>query len=271
MYGLRLTLRASAALTFRVMPSGMLDIITYPFVPPTTFSGWLRRVWMLARGLDLPETAVKNAPYYVLPPELLSMGAYPARPSHVHKTKRKGVKDFANTNLSRLASSKNDKTLPEIQLHSWEYLTADALHGYLLSENEALLGDLRSALLDGAESVPWGCKLGKEGFAFLEAVDDVQLLRRRQGEFEARTLIPLDMLVSHAPPVDFAVYNVYRHVWANGTDQHDLAAPSNVLGYDLLPMGYAPASGPLHLSGTWWTADTWQIPHGLDASLRGQR
>ena len=69
MWMLKLVLKPTSGLTFRRIPSSILHISTYPFLPPTTMSGFLRRLKMLEAG-HLPETAVKDPDYYALPPQL---------------------------------------------------------------------------------------------------------------------------------------------------------------------------------------------------------
>ncbi len=266
MYGLYLGLRASAALTFRVLPSGILDIISYPFVPPTTLSGWLRRVWMLAEGHDLPNTsAKKDAPFYVLPRNIISLGAYPDVPSHIHKTKRKGVKNFSDTSFTRLIFDK--KTGPTFQLHTWEYLTTDKLNAYLIAETDETLIHLRGALTNEQESTPWGCKLGKEGFAFLDDVGEVEKLEQTQQKQQPKTLLPLDVVITQDNPIDFAVHNVHRFAWRDGDTE--LIEPSPVKGYDIQPLALANLYNGTELEANWWQGEHLSFPVGLESILAG--
>src|SRR5262245_18293599 len=104
MHLLTVDIQPTAALTFRILPGSILDICTYPFVPPTTLSGFLRRLTMLAAGIDVPGTAVDDAPYSVLPPALITLGAYPfpGQRGIVHRTHRTGMKDFTDTTFTRI-------------------------------------------------------------------------------------------------------------------------------------------------------------------------
>lgn len=263
MYGLRLTLRASAALTMRVLPSGILDIISYPFVPPTTLSGWLRRVWMLAEGLDLPETtASKDAPFYVLPPSVVSLGAYPKKPSYIHKTKRKGTKHFRDTSFTRLIFDK--KTAPLFQLHTWEYLTTDQLEGFVVSKDKKPLERLHAALQEHDEALPWGCKLGKEGFAYVHDVSKVQVLEAREDTLAPTTLLSINTVVSQSDHLDFAIHNIYRFAWQKDASDEDLQTPSPVQGYDILPLALA-SHGNVNTS--WWCGEDMHFPQGLETTL----
>ena len=69
MWMLKLEIKPTSGLTFRRMPSSILHISTYPFLPPTTMSGFLRRLKLLEAG-HFPETAVKDPDYYTLPSQL---------------------------------------------------------------------------------------------------------------------------------------------------------------------------------------------------------
>jgi hypothetical protein len=78
MHALALWIRPTSALTFRVLPGSIRDIATYPFVPPTTLSGWLRRLFWAREGLLPPDWKEGNAPrFYVLPRRYVPLGAYP--------------------------------------------------------------------------------------------------------------------------------------------------------------------------------------------------
>ena len=169
LYGVTLTIRPTGGLTFRRMPSAILHISTYPFVPPSTMSGWLRRLYFMANGL-YPETTVKNPAYYVMPPEFHVLGAYPVplendlKGYHIHTTKRHGVRAFNHDAFSRITGS---RTKHEVyQLHTWEYLFADYFQGIVLHDNPEALENMKTL-------VNHGCKCGKEGFAYLDTVSDV--------------------------------------------------------------------------------------------------
>ena len=63
-------------LTFRRMPSAILHISTFPFIPPSTLSGWLRRLYLMQIEIYL-DTLVDQPDYYVMPREFHVLGAYP--------------------------------------------------------------------------------------------------------------------------------------------------------------------------------------------------
>jgi hypothetical protein len=208
MYLMIFNIKPTAGLTFRVLPGSILDITTYAFVPPTTLSGFLRRLAMMHAGFDFPNTGPNdpNTPFYVLPRELIPLGAYPigacSRP--VHRTYRKGPRDFRHTAFSDIYRKANKHE--NIQLHTWEYLLADELIGYVISENEKELARLM-------EIVGYGSKMGKEGYAFVESASGPFPLQRAELKAVPSTLIPADDLFEKNPRVPADIFTLYSFVW----------------------------------------------------------
>lgn len=217
MYGLRFDLRATGALTFRVLPGSILDIASYPFVPPSTLSGFLYRLWRYAtsttrpEGPDFLETGL-NPFFYYLPKPLISLGAYPLRQKPIlHRTKRHGTKDF--TSRSRSALVTDEMEAP--QLHSWEYLLEERFVGYILCKEKEPLELLATPFRSEGQTLPFGGKLGKEGYAYIEYISPVLSLASVQEKAEPRTLIPLEEALKGVAlgELDFSVYTVYKPVW----------------------------------------------------------
>lgn len=129
MYCVELTIQPTAALTFRMLPGSILNIATYPFVPPTSLSGYLRRLSIMSNGGEIPGTKVKNPSTYLLPPRYITLGAYStnSRWSGIHRTYRKGMDRFTHDAFSSIYREKNSKE--NIQLHTWEYLITEELMG----------------------------------------------------------------------------------------------------------------------------------------------
>ena len=209
MYCIKFIITPTAVMTFRILPGSILNIATYPFVPPTTLSGFLRRLIMLSAGLELPETNINkdNPPFYALPRHIVSLGAYPVQKvfSGVHRTYRKGMRDFNHDFFSRLYIEK-DKA--NFQLHTWEYLIAEELVGYVVSES---LSDLEhfQKLKD------YGCKIGKEGFAIVKQVSAAIELQRETIEGIPATIVPTeDLLQSNTFAGGCDIYNLYRYNWS---------------------------------------------------------
>jgi hypothetical protein len=263
MYLLTLNIRPTAALTFRILPGSILDITTYPFVPPTTLSGFLRRLAMLAAGIDVPGTAVDDAPYYVLPPSLIALGAYPlpGLRGMVHRTHRKGVKDFTDTSFTRLRAA--GKEQPTFQLHTWEYLITDRLRGYVLSEDFLLLDSLR--VVQG-----YGCKLGKEGFAYIETVIGPVKMEKVEQSVPPATIVPAASVIDAAPECPFDLYTLHTFVWKEGelAPRPDSNQRSPVRGYKPFSAALCPEERAIPLS-YFSTGDTF-IPTDLLAVLRGE-
>ena len=203
MWMLKLVVKPTSGLTFRRMPSSILHISTYPFLPPTTMSGFLRRLKLLETG-HLPETTVKDPDYYTLPPQLCTLGAYPKPNQYrIHTAKRQGIRSFKHNAFSRIVRHQSTKEV--YQLHTWEYLFAEELIGYVVSEDEELLGQLRSV-------ENFGCKIGKEGYAFVDQISGPTQLVLEQKRAKPDTLLPGVVLVG----VSCEAFPLYRYAW--GTD-----------------------------------------------------
>lgn len=257
MYGLRLTLRPTGALTFRILPGSILDITTYPFVPPSTLSGWLYRVWRFAKTSANPEfleTGLKNSPYYYLPRSLISLGAYLPEIPSIHRTRRHGTKGFSSTSRSALVT--DDMEAP--QLHTWSYLFAERLEGYVVSSDLGLLQTLVEPLREDGETLPLGCKLGKEGFAYLENISEPLELTATESEQTPQIwpLLPLEDAV--LGQIDFDLFSVYKPVWKSG--RGGWMEPSMVEGFTPLPLAL-PQRGTLKTD--WLIADAICIPKRL--------
>ena len=221
MWMLKLVIKPTSGLTFRRMPSSILHISTYPFLPPTTMSGFLRRLKMLEAGY-LPETAVKNPDYYALPPQLCTLGAYPKLNEHrIHTTKRQGIRSFNHNAFSRIVRHQSTKEV--YQLHTWEYLFAEQLIGYVVSEDEKLLSQLRTV-------ENFGCKIGKEGYAFVDSIYGPAQLMLKQKRAKPDTLLPGIALIG----VPCKAFPLYRYAWENGTTEDlnlEHSEPSTIEGF----------------------------------------
>lgn len=261
MYGLELIIRPTGGLTFRRMPSAILHISTYPFLPPTTMSGWLRRLMILAGDGDYPNTAVKNPDYLALPPDYYVLGAYPM-PFHrgqIHTTKRHGpMFQSKHAVFSRLHRRKADEGNNEkLQLHTWEYLLVDQLRGFVLHENRVPLEDFH-------QLVNYGCKIGKEGFAYLENTTEVKVLRRERVVAQPATLLPGTDMIGRQGTL-FPLYRYqYRSVLAldSGPAQPD---PSPIEGF--VPLWVGRTDEEIELD--YWTDGVVYIPASFVEALYG--
>lgn len=215
MYCLEFTIQPTAAMTFRILPGSILNIATYPFVPPTTLSGFLRRLAMMSVELDIPQTCVnnENPPVYALPSRYLALGAYPSpqTSSGVHRTYRKGMREFNHDSFSRLYL---DEDKANFQLHTWEYLIVDELVGYVVAESPQGLEHFQQ-LKD------YGCKIGKEGFAVVTGVSELIELERKTVAAHPSTILPMEALLQSGQFVEGCdIYNLYRYAWADTAESH---------------------------------------------------
>ncbi|MEH2388465.1 MAG: hypothetical protein V7K14_22380 [Nostoc sp.] len=219
MYCLKFTIQPTAAMTFRILPGSILNIATYPFVPPTTLSGFLRRLGMMSVELEIPETRVnnENPPIYALPPSYIALGAYPVpgKWSGIHRTYRKGTFSFNHDAFSSIYREKkkedDKKKKEEIQLHTWEYLIAEELVGYVISESKAGLEYFHK--LEG-----YGCKLGKEGYAVVKEVSELIEMERQIIAANPSTIVPMeDLLQTNHLIKGCDIYNLYRYNWSANT------------------------------------------------------
>jgi hypothetical protein len=253
MYGISLDIRPTGGLTFRRMPSAILHISTYPFLPPTTMSGWLRRLLMLSAG-HYPETKVKNPDFFVLPPAYYVLGAYsvpdPQCSYQVHATHRQGIRAFSHNAFSRIVRYAHSKEV--YQLHTWEYLMVDLLRGYVLHEDIQALELLR-------QIANYGCKLGKEGYAYLENVSEVRLFEQVRTRGKPVTLVPALDLIGHPS----TIYTLYRYQFKRAENMDgDLCepTPSAIEGFVPVRAGW-PAEDSLELC--YWTDGQVYLPVSL--------
>lgn len=248
MLGVRVTIQPTAGLTFRRLPSSILHIATYPFLPPTTMSGFLRRLAVMQQAdlafdvTMLVKHQEMNREIYVLPRDLVAVGAYPEPHGawRIHTTKRQGIRSFKHDAFSRIYRTAAQKEV--YQLHDWDYLMCEQLTGYILSENEARLAEL-------AEMHNRGCKLGKEGFAFVAEVSEPRELRLERTTAMPTTVSTGNQLVG----IPCEAFPLYRYAWADGgTDSLSAPTPSPVTGFVPFMAGLpaAPLTADYYTDGT---------------------
>lgn len=242
MYCVELTLRPTAALTFRVIPGSILNIATYPFIPPTSLSGFLRRLMMMSAGHSLPETKInRNKPHtYLLPKQYIPLGAYLRKDkdsySGIHRTYRKGMREFTHDDFSKIYTAGK----ANFQLHTWEYLITGELTGYVACES-------KESLIHIQKVVDYGCNIGKEGFVFVSEVSDIIELERSTVAAYPSTLTPMDALVqSGGFHGGCDIYNLHRYNWLPEASQQTGAvgllddSPTPVEGFVPFVAAYFP-------------------------------
>lgn len=199
---------------------------------------------MMSAGRSIPETRInkKNPPTYLLPKSYIALGAYLRRSgsnySGIHRTYRKGMREFTHDDFSKIYSGKTKN----LQLHTWEYLVADELVGYVVSESKEALTHIQ-----GVES--YGCNIGKEGYVVVSEVSKIFELQRESVQAYPSTLTPMDSLVqSHSTIGGCDIYNLYRYNWlpeaTQQTDDIGLLddSPTPVDGFVPFVAAYFPAA-----------------------------
>lgn len=256
MFAVRIVLRPTGALTFRRVPFSTIEMLSYPFVPPTALSGYLDRLLRLVCGEMLPEEGdeqdagkhFKQSPFYALPQHYHVLGALAQPFASIRATTRQGIRDFDHASFSRL---QRDKDKNYYQLYQWEYLLTDHLIGYVLhEENDAL-----EALVP---LVNYGSKLGKEGWAYIERVDGPFPLEIRRAKARPASLVPATDAFGGASQM----YPLYRYAWRqHETHKHALAdGPAPIDGY--LPFLAALVRDPIEMDYYHGEGDVW-IPVSL--------
>jgi hypothetical protein len=271
MYCVELKLQPTAALTFRMLPGSILNIATYPFIPPTSLSGFLRRLGMLSAGNGIPETKInkEKPPTYLLPYRYVALGAYPSleKLSGVHRTYRKGMKSFGHDDFSRLYL---DGSKANFQLHTWEYLIAEEIVGYVACESADGLRHIQ-------DMEAYGCDIGKEGYAVVTEVSEIIELEQQTVAAYPSTIVPADALLqSNQAFAGFDIYNLHRYQWLKNADhQTDQAG---LLGDQPTPVdGFIPFVGAYFSSQQgqspmldYYTNGEIHIPSALVNLLKGE-
>ena len=195
---------------------------------------------MLSVGLELPETRINkdNPPTYALPPRYLALGAYPTKESWcgVHRTYRKGMREFNHDSFSKIYQ---EKDRANFQLHTWEYLIAEELVGYVVA-------DTAEGLEHFQDLKAYGCKLGKEGFAFISGASDILELQSTTVAAMPSTILPMEALLQSNQIVGGCdIYNLYRYQQSGTASSSALeragfldSEPSNIDGFVPFVAGY---------------------------------
>lgn len=199
--------KPAGPLTFRRVPSGLLHIMSYPFMPPTTMSGFLRRLLDIAAGWEWPGYGDHwyNGPTgkeftWTLDHRYRALGAFPAfHRWRMHKTRRHGPKDTRHHQFSQLLRSPSSKG--NYQLHHWDYLFCDGLSGWVAARSAQELSEF--AVIEN-----FGGKAGKEGYLWVTTFHPPKRLPLRHGKFE-----PLGLVTPPSRPNTGVLYPLYGHHW----------------------------------------------------------
>lgn len=232
MYLLKLVIVPTGSLLFRRIPFATTVFPTYPFAPPTALAGFLRRLVMLANGLELPgdihgqarRALNDDAKFYTLPKEYVCLGAYPTAQT-THRTKRHqpwgATASFGHVEFSALRREKSEFNA---QIPIWEYLHAERMTGYVVHKQSEPLEKLRTLQ-------NWGGKLGKEGYAFIETVSEVLELQGPQ-RMKAKPATPVPAEALNGEPADF--FTLYAYEWQKTLFQPEPESAEGVPGKEIL-------------------------------------
>jgi hypothetical protein len=174
----------------------------------------------LAHGDLLPEiNDSADLRFYALPQSYHVLGALPQPAATVISTRRQGIRSFDHVAFSRIQRSKDGKNY---QLYRWEYLFAETFVGYVLHEDEQALGALHAIQ-------NYGCKLGKEGWAYVEQLEGPFVLKEQSARAVPSSIV--------AAPEAFGgasrIYPLFRYAWREDTGiPHELGVgPAPIEGF----------------------------------------
>ncbi|MDX9818851.1 MAG: hypothetical protein RBT16_08060 [Desulfococcus multivorans] len=232
-WAIEIEMKPAGPLTFRQMPSGLLHIMSYPFMPPTTMSGFLRRLLDIAEG---GEWAGYGDDWFgkgpgkcftlTLDSDCRALGAFP-RPKEwvIHKTRRHGPKNFKHAEFSQLLRTAHKENY---ELHHWDYLFCETLTGWVAAKEKAPLERFRSLK-------NFGGKAGKEGYVVISRVGAPRRLEPAEGHFT-----PLGLVTAPLRPITGRFFNLYGHWWDESYEWQN-GEKGGVSGFTQL--------------GAWWEAE----------------
>lgn len=208
-WAIEIEMKPAGPLTFRQMPSGLLHIMSYPFMPPTTMSGFLKRLLDIADGgqwagygRDWFGKGPGSGFTLTLDPACRALGAFPpARQWSIHKTRRHGPKNFKHGEFSQLLRTRHKENY---ELHHWDYLFCEFLTGWVAARDKAALAPFQRLR-------NYGGKAGKEGFLVVSRVGAPRRMPLIQGSYR-----PLGLITPPVRPASGRFFNLYGHWWDKG-------------------------------------------------------
>ena len=265
-WAMEIVFKPTGPLTFRRMPSGILHIMSYPFMPPTTMSGFLTRLLNIAEGgewtgYDKEDWFGKGPGNHftlTLGEEYRALGAFPPLEDwRIHKTRRHGPKTFKkkgdrkHVEFSELLRRHHEENY---QLHHWDYLFCETMTGWIAARDKAPLDRLKCLKNHGG-------KAGKEGWLFVQKMGDPRVVSLKEGPFK-----PLGLVTPPLRPLSGTFYNLYGHHWNKNYEWRN-GEKGGVDGYTQFGGWW----GPAEVSGTYWAWDDgFGFPaHVPDAFLSG--
>lgn len=238
--------KPAGAMTFRKMPSGILHIMSYPFMPPTTMSGFLSRIMTIASGGEWPgygndwfKGPQSKEFTLALDARFRALGAFPDHEQwNIHKTRRHGPKNFKHAQFSHLLRTDHKENF---ELHHWDYLFCSGLTGWVAAREKEPLEILKTLK-------NYGGKTGKEGFLIVDHISEPKELSLNQG-----TYTPIGLVTPPDRPYSGEFYQVYGHYWDKNYEWQN-GEKGGVVGFTQF--------------GAWWHADAvtgtyWELKPGM--------
>ncbi|MEM3461880.1 MAG: hypothetical protein QXN36_07890 [Candidatus Bathyarchaeia archaeon] len=216
MHLLFLALKFSGPFTIREFPWHQSVIRGIRFIPPSTLSGFIRRILdskMLKDDSFTPVYSDKGYQYYTLDyTKHLPLGAFVqhGKELSVHTAYRQGPRSFLHNRFSQLfdyGSAATKLALPDLaeyQPHMWDYMLVDEMIGYVLTKS-----------LDEFDNIEnYGCKIGKNGYAYIENKKVCSLnLNTKEDEIIPQ---PYDVESNVPQNIDRVILKCYSHLISNG-------------------------------------------------------
>lgn len=208
MYAIKLLVVPTSQLTVKIPPAIPGLYRTYPFIPPTTFSGYLARLYKIKSGKELPIRDTGEPLLIENISNVFSLGLYPSTWS-VNSTWRQGFRVASGYEQVPSKAYKFIRFTRErvegvdYWLIEWESLLCDKLEGYIVSEYEKLLNELK-------ELKGYGYKLGYEGFAYVEEVSNPLELELKTLEAVPSTIVITTTLIPFNREI--SIFHVYKYV-----------------------------------------------------------
>lgn len=195
-------------------------VFSYPFIPPTTFSGYLARVYLISKHLregnkdslsmlreHITERGEKHSPLLLTKfVDCIVLGAYPI-------TRRIGDA-FTYRQGSRLGILGDEDRFKFIRfkrdmgrgtrywLIRWQWRIFEELTGYVLSKSSIELEKMNSIC-------GYGFKIGYEGFTFVKDIKGPYELQKATGKYLPS--VPLVLSLTRPFSVKGNCYTLYRY------------------------------------------------------------
>lgn len=207
---LELKLIPLSELLFRQVGKSNVQWFTYPFIPPTTFSGLLYSAIFPSTKNFIEENDNKARQLQQKYPGIIPIGAYPLIPEQSlyqpKKHYRQHVGDKYNyegqVQQTKITSATGKKSNVGKKLAIVENLWASSLRGFLLSHDETQLNEVR-------ERVEYKiCRAGKKGVVKIEGYQFYLLNEEFREEVTSSSIAPVEVGIKLESGTTLRLYHV---------------------------------------------------------------